>query len=103
MIECTWTATHDHGPQAGHRLNIRGTCTCPTPGYTLGLSLADEQSDNPRELVLRFEAIPPGQNNPVEQVETDCHVEFGESNVANYDTITIQGDSSGTIDVSHVD
>jgi hypothetical protein len=102
MIECTWVATHDHMPGAELRLTVRGTCTCPSAGYTLGLARSETQGANTRELTLIFDAIPPGQENPVEPGETACEVEFVEGQAPEYDTVTIQGEGGGSVEVSHV-
>jgi hypothetical protein len=102
MVQCTWIATHDHMPGADLRLTVRGTCTCPSPGYTLGLTRETKQGDNGKELVLTFEATPPGQDNPVERGETDCAVQYVEENAPEYDTVTIQGEGGDSIEVTHV-
>lgn len=102
MITCEWSATHDHMPGAGNRLTVRGTCTCPSPGYTLGLARAEPQGINPRDLILTFEVIAPGEENPVEQTETPTEVEFVDDDAPEYETVTIQGESGETIKVSHV-
>jgi hypothetical protein len=102
MVECTWIATHDHMPGAGLRLTVRGTCTCPSPGYTLGLTPAGSPGGNEKELTLAFDAMPPGGENPVEPGETDCSVEYVEENAPEYDTVTIQGEGGGTVEVNHV-
>ena len=102
MIKCTWVATHDHMPGAELRLTVRGTCTCPSAGYTLGLSRAETNGTDEKKLVLKFEAIPPGNENEVDQVETDCSVEVVVENAPEFDTVTIQGEGGGSVEVSHV-
>lgn len=87
-IECTnWYASHDRMPGREPTLHVTGDCTCPTPGYTVELTVAEPQGINPRDLLLRLELTPP--TDVVPDVQTPCPVRFDWPTTATYDTVSI--------------
>jgi hypothetical protein len=91
-----WSAVHDRQPPGPPTLIVTGTCTMPTPGYTVQLRRHRPQGINPRNLLLDKVVRPP--DGIVQQALTDLDVRYEEPTDVAYDTVTILPDGP-TLDV----
>jgi hypothetical protein len=85
-----WEAWHDRMPGTDAALHVTGSCTCPTPGYTLELRKHTPQGINPRDLLLELVTTEP--TGVVPEVITQTPVDYHEQTEAEYDTVTIVPD-----------
>ncbi len=70
-------------------LQVTGTCTFPTPGYTAELRPSDPQGINPWDLLL--DLIVQAPSGPVPAVLTDVDVRYEAEVTTEYETVTILG------------
>ena len=95
-----WDAWHDRMPGKAATLHVVGTCSCPTPGYTLELKLHEPQGINPRDLLLDLvETEPTG---PEPDKITPTRVEYRGETDTRYETVSILPDGPGGIPVREV-
>lgn len=95
-----WDAWHDHMPGKAATLHVVGTCSCPTPGYTLELKLHEPQGINPRDLLLDLVETEP--SGPQREVITPTQVEYREETETHYETVSILPDGPAGIQVREV-
>jgi hypothetical protein len=95
-----WDAWHDRMPGTTATLNVVGTCTCPTAGYTVNLERHEPQGINPRDLLLSLvETRPTGA---AAEVITPVQVEYRAETEMRYDTVSIVPDGPVGIPVREV-
>lgn len=88
--ECQWTAIHDFMPPGPARLNVRGACTMPTPGFKVTLQRHEPQGINPFILLLDKIVAPPTGTEPRHPVEVV--VEYHEKTDTHYTNVEILPD-----------
>ncbi len=82
-----WEAFHDRMPGKTPTLRVKGTCRCPTPGYTLELRRHERQGTNPKDLLMKLvETKPTG---PEPEVITDTIAEYTDETDFEYVTVSI--------------
>jgi hypothetical protein len=85
-----WRAWLDREPPDPPRLHVAGTCTLPTPGYSVELRRHAPQGINPKDLLLDKVIHEPTGVNP--QVLTDVAVSYAEQTESEFETVTILPD-----------
>lgn len=99
--QCQWIAIHDHTPGESKErpLHVYGSCTCATPGSVLSLRYIEPQGINPKDLRLELTSEPP--TGTVPEVLWPCTVEYVHRDATEFDTVSISGDATGTVEVQH--
>jgi len=82
-----WYASHDHMPPGPATLRVRGTCRCPTTGYSVELRRHEPQGINPKDLLLDKVLTPP--SGVIGPGSSDVEVRYEEPTDVEYDTVTI--------------
>ena len=85
-----WTAVHGHEPPQPSVLQVRGSCTFDTAGYSVELRRHEPQGINPKDLLLDRIVHPP--TGLVAQVVTDVEVTYSEETEFDYQIVTILPD-----------
>lgn len=89
VITCEWSASYTAQPTG--QLRVTGTCTLPTPGYSLSLTRAEPQGINPSHLLLNLTATEP--SGIVTQVLTPTEVTYEETTDLHYERVDINSRS----------
>lgn len=90
IVDCHgWSAWHDHQPPGSPVLHVHGECEFPTAGYSVELRRSEPQGINPKDLLLDLIVHEP--SGPAAQVITTVEARYREETDFEYDTVTIQG------------
>lgn len=81
-----WNAWHDHEPPGPARLNVTGSCTFPTTGYTAALQPMEPQGINPRDFLMKLVINEPEVGG---RALTEVEVQFQMETDTEYDSVTI--------------
>ncbi len=98
-IACDWTAVHDALDGIETPVKVYGSCTCPSPGYTLRLERSGQDSGDPAHLRLTFTVEPPSEEMP--ELLTPCGVEYEEPSTTPIERVTIEGQADALLTVMH--